>query len=231
MISRMLTDISCKLHHLDLVLQVPLKTPIEDLPLARFEAIHHGSNRPYIIGITKMNELLIDEIPVGETLIVSVEDNIVRIVRLQPSLPVVSLLLIKNKIDGLVILLSIVFEFQSVLLQALEILLRLLVGGGSQSFVVFYPPGFEVVDGLAPRSEVLESEEGLHLVAVGGFDNGRHELFEEASMFEEAGPEEVDEIDDKSLYVRAICVLIGHDHQTPITETFDFIVFPTKLQS
>ena len=47
---------------------------------------------------------------------------------------------------------------------------------------------------------------------------------------EEIGPEVMDEVDDETLDVRAVLVLVSHDHQVAVSQTLDRIVLLAKLQ-
>jgi hypothetical protein len=82
-----------------------------------------------------VDELLVHEVPVPQ-LFDPVVHILLDVVGLQPPLPVIRLFLIEDQVDGLVVLPINVEELESVLLEGLEILLGLLVGGGTQAFVV-----------------------------------------------------------------------------------------------
>ena len=61
MISRMLSHITYKLSHFDLIFKIPFKASENDLSLPWFEAIYNGSNGSMIVFIRKVNELLINK--------------------------------------------------------------------------------------------------------------------------------------------------------------------------
>ena len=92
-----------------------------------------------------------------------------------------------------------------------KILLRLLCGGGTQTFVVLDFPLLKVA-ALSPLLELVLGEEGFDLVALRGLEERRHELFQEAVHVHQRWPEVMDKVDQQALDVRAIVVLISHDH-------------------
>lgn len=51
------------------------------------------------------------------------------------------------------------------------------------------------------------------------FDDGSDEFFKEARLLEEAREEVVEEINKEALDMRAVMVLICHDHNTAVTQT------------
>lgn len=92
-----------------------------------------------------------------------------------------------------------------------EVLLGFLGGGGTQPFVVLDFPAFEVL-AFSPLEVLRDSEEAEDLTVLGGFDDGSDELLQEAVVLDERGPEVVEEVDQQTLDVGAVMVLISHDH-------------------
>ena len=78
--------------------------------------------------------------------------------------------------------------------------------------------------GLGPGLELGQREEAELLCSLGALDNGGHKLNKEAVELEERGPEVVDEVDEKPLDVRAVLILIGHDHQLAVAQRLQAFV-------
>lgn len=55
-------------------------------------------------------------------------------------------------------------------------------------------------------------------------DDGRDELQQEARHLEQRGVEVVEEVHDEALDVRAVRVLVGHDHEVPIAQLLGALV-------
>jgi len=70
----------------------------------------------------------------------------------------------------------------------------------------------------APVGVLLEREEGEALPRLGDLDDRCDELAHEVMVLEQRRPVAVDEVDDQPLDVRAVVVLVGHDHQVPVAQ-------------
>ena len=70
----------------------------------------------------------------------------------------------------------------------------------------------------APVAVLLESEEGEALPRLGDLDDGRDELAHKVVLLEQRRPVAVDEVDDEALDVRAVVVLVGHDHEVAVAQ-------------
>jgi hypothetical protein len=115
-----------------------------------------------------------------------------------------------------------------------EIFPSLLGSRGTKTLVVLDLPSLGIVaGGLLPGLVLGKGEEGLALLALGGLDDGGNELLEESGDVQEGWPEVVKEIDNQTLDVRTIVILIGHDHQVAVAELLDggFIVLFTRLEA
>ena len=55
-------------------------------------------------------------------------------------------------------------------------------------------------------------------------DDGRDELQQEARHLEQRGVEVVEEVHDEALDVRAVCVLVGHDHEVAVAQLLGALV-------
>ncbi len=98
MISCMLRNITRELCNLYLRFEVPLETREQNLPLPRLKSITHMRNCSLIIRDRKVNKLKIDEILISEVLN-SVIHVYIGLVLLQPSLTVISFLLVEDKVN------------------------------------------------------------------------------------------------------------------------------------
>jgi len=125
-VCRMLSHVTRKLRHLYLVFEVPLEAGVDDLALARLEPIDDGANRPLVVLVGEMDELLIDELLVADRIAIVEHDDIGVVVG-QPVLPLLRVLLVEDQVDGVVVLVALVDEVYPVALQLLEVLLRLFV--------------------------------------------------------------------------------------------------------
>ena len=131
----------------------------------------------------------------------------------QPFFALVCKLLGKRKFNRLVVFIVNVFKLDSVSRYRREILLGFLCCRGTKTFVVFYLEILWVGLLCNPFFVFRQCEECpdlLHTLAY--LDNWSHEFFEEARDLEERRPKEVDEVNDQTLDVTAIVVLISHDH-------------------
>ena len=129
----------------------------------------------------------------------------------EPFLPAISHLLVECKLDHIIVLLVLILELNQMIVNLRKILLGLLRGGGTQTFVVLNFPLLEVA-ALSPLLELVLGEEGFDLIALGGLEERGHELSEEAVHVHQRGPEVMNEVDQQALDVRAIVILICHDH-------------------
>ena len=79
-----------------------------------------------------------------------------------------------------------------------------------------------VVSVVFPFLELGQGVETLGLTALADFDDGSDELLQEWEL-QQTGPVVVDEVDDETLDVGTVLVLISHDHQFAITKTLQVI--------
>ena len=112
--------------NLDLLLQVPLKTTPNNLPLARLKPIHHTRYRPYIIRHREQNQLLIDKVVVRDLVRVVVEER-ARLELLEPLFTLVRLLLAERELDQLFVAVLGRGEGDHVLLHVAEVVPRVFV--------------------------------------------------------------------------------------------------------
>ena len=85
------------------------------------------------------------------------------------------------------------------------------------TFVVLYLPRVPIICGGFPLVELWLRVEVVDAFALGGLDNGSDELLEERQP-QKLRPVVVDKVDQKALDVRAVLILIGHDHYFAVPE-------------
>ena len=175
-----------------------------------------------------MNELLVHEVLVLQPLDFVVDD-LVNIVIRKPVFPQVGLLLVEAKVDRLIVLPVAVNKLNLVHVQLLEVLERLLVRGGTETFVILDLPGGEILP-LRPDLEVLHREKALHAVALDALQQRGHKLLQKPVNLDEGGPKMVDKVDDEALDVGAVLVLVGHDHQPAVAQALQVCVLLPDLE-
>mmetsp|Transcript_5170 Transcript_5170/g.16442 ORF Transcript_5170/g.16442 Transcript_5170/m.16442 type:complete len:215 (+) Transcript_5170:469-1113(+) len=74
---------------------------------------------------------------------------------------------------------------------------------------------------FAPSLVLVECEERDRVPALSCFYQRRHKLAQEVVLLQESGPVAVQEVDDQALDVRAIMVLISHDHELAVAKALD----------
>ena len=107
--------------------------------------------------------------------------------------------------------------------QIAEILLSFLRSGSSQTFVVLDVVSLSFIMRLQPVLVLLQGEEHEALPSLRGFHDGGDKLLQEVE-FQQRGPEHLEKIDDQSFDMRAIIILIRHDHELSITQRRHIIV-------
>lgn len=99
-----------------------------------------------------------------------------------------------------------------------KVLLGLLVSRCAEPFVVLDFEGFHVL-ALRPRLILWYREECRHIFgALAYLDDWSDELFKEPINFQETRPEVMNEVDDQTLDVGAIVILIRHNHDRAIAQ-------------
>lgn len=204
-VTRVLTDVARELSDTDLGSEITLERSLQNLPLRGLESVHDGRNAALEIVVGEVDEILVDELFVGERL--TRRNHRLRVLPTKPLLAVIRTRLVKCQVDGGI-------AFRSVgerhLLETLEVLLRLVASRRTQSLVVLNLPA--LARGLLPvlvLHNILERQDLLALRCL--HDRSRH-VGEEPRDGDELMPELMKEIDEETTDVRAILVLIGHDH-------------------
>lgn len=129
----------------------------------------------------------------------------------KPLLSLISQFAIESKVDGLIIFLVLVVKVNGMLNYTTEVFFGFFRIRGSQPLIVLDFVTFEI-SSLSPLFEFRDGEEGFHIIAFGAFDDWCHKFFDEAIVDDERRPEVMDEVDDQTLNVRTIMILISHDH-------------------
>jgi hypothetical protein len=84
--------------------------------------------------------------------------------------------------------------------------------------VVLHDPALPIAVALAPLLVLRHSEEAQLPLPLSALHNRRDELQQEAVYPQQARPEVVYEVDQQAFDVRAIVVLVSHDHQVPVAQ-------------
>mmetsp|Transcript_34615 Transcript_34615/g.112611 ORF Transcript_34615/g.112611 Transcript_34615/m.112611 type:complete len:515 (-) Transcript_34615:404-1948(-) len=105
-----------------------------------------------------------------------------------------------------------------------EVLLRLLAGAGSQTLVVLALPACPLVVLLLPCLVFRDREERVALGAPCHFHDRRHKLLQEAGKLQERREPVLHPVDDESLDVGTVKILIGHDHDGAIPQALGVCV-------
>lgn len=151
MVVGFLRYISNKLSNLDLLLQVFKKAAVEDLPLAGLQAIHYRADASLIIINREANQVSVNKI-LESHLFDGIVYLIIGVICVKPDLSFISQFPIKEKFNLLQILLILILKVDLMAFELPEIIPSLFVGGCSETFVVFDPPGLAVGNPRYPRA-------------------------------------------------------------------------------
>ncbi len=148
----------------------------------------------------------------------------------EPFLTVISLFLVKGEIHRLIgFLIPFVLDFMKIT----EPLTCLSRRRGTQSFVVFeFPSTHCIFESLSifPLNKLGNGVEGENGFAFGCLENGSEQGTQESSQHQ-TWPLRMKQIHQKSLDMRAIMILIRHNHDASITEFCDTLVLFSLLQA
>lgn len=173
-----------------------------------------------IVSDREVNQLLIDKLGVADRFLgvvyadVSVESR-------QPVLSSVSLALVEGQVDCVVILrFAERSEPDHVALYLSEVFLCLSSCRGTQTFVILdlapvKPFRSTLID---PSLKVSDREKALGVLPEVYFDDRRHKLLQEPGYAKKTWPVVVQKVDEETLDVTAVMVLIGHDHDRAISQ-------------
>ena len=93
---------------------------------------------------------------------------------------------------------------------------------GKNTFVVLYLVGVPVVFVIFPLFKLRQRIEADLFLSFGRFDDGRNKFLEERES-EKRRPVVVDEVNEETLNMRPVLVLICHDHELAVTETLQVV--------
>lgn len=210
-VTRMLADLARELSHTDLRREIALERSLQNLPLRGLETVHDGRDRALEIVVGEVDEILVDELFLRKRL--ARRNHCLRILPTKPFLAVIRTRLVKRQVDGGI-------AFRSVgerhLLETLEVLLRFVASRGTQSLVVLDLPALP--QSLLPVLVLHDILERQDLLALRCLDNRSRHVGEEPRDGDELMPELVEEVDEKTPDVRAILVLIRHDHHGAVAK-------------
>ena len=162
----------------------------------------------------------------------------------QPLLTIVGLLLVESHVDQAPILVLQRVEGQSVSVQSVEVLLGICRSAGTQTLqasevdmasmthlVVLRVPPFAVVVLRLPLFVLGHGVKAVLLLSLPYLDDRGDELDQKVRDLEQGRVEVIQEVDDQTLDMRTIVILIGHDHEMTISQTVDRGVGLTVFQS
>mmetsp|Transcript_21100 Transcript_21100/g.49106 ORF Transcript_21100/g.49106 Transcript_21100/m.49106 type:complete len:218 (-) Transcript_21100:1586-2239(-) len=211
----MLRHVAHKLGHLHVVLELPLEASEQDLPLAGLEAVDHGWDGSGHVRLGEEHQLLVHEVLVAHLLLRVVNEPPL-LVGVDPRLPVIRPLLVEGQVNELVVASTGPLEEHPVISDVLEVFLSLLGSRGAQAFVVLGRPSLAAVALLLPGFVVHHAEELQLLRTFRDLNDWRDELLHEALQLEERRPPVLKHVQQQPLDVRAIIILICHDHDAAI---------------
>mmetsp|Transcript_90514 Transcript_90514/g.251619 ORF Transcript_90514/g.251619 Transcript_90514/m.251619 type:complete len:537 (-) Transcript_90514:463-2073(-) len=146
-------------------------------------------------------------------------------VGIDPLLAIICAGLFECKVNRLLIILAQPLECDLVVLYVLEVLFGLVCGAGAQAFVVLGLPALPIVGSVLPLLVLIHGEKALLLLTLiralaflPHLHNRRHKLLQEAVSLEEAGPPTLDQVDEQSLDVRPVVILICHQHDRAVSQ-------------
>lgn len=86
-------------------------------------------------------------------------------------------------------------------------------------------PSLGIVAGaLLPLLVFGQREERFRLLTLRALHDRGDELLQEAGHIEQGRPEVMNEVDDETLDVTAVVILIGHDHDVSVTQRLDVLL-------
>mmetsp|Transcript_113556 Transcript_113556/g.242368 ORF Transcript_113556/g.242368 Transcript_113556/m.242368 type:complete len:261 (-) Transcript_113556:1491-2273(-) len=227
----MLGHVADKLGHLHVVLQLPLEAPKQHLTLAGLEAVDHRWDGTDHVGLGEEHQLLVDEVCVPH-LFLGVVHKVPLLVAIDPVLSVVGALLVKGQVDGPIVLGTLMLVAHLVVLDLAEVFLRLLRCAGAQALVVLGPVALPAIGLLLPSLILGHGVEAYCLLALRCLHDRGEELLHKAWQPGQRWPPCVDEVDEQTLDVRAVMVLVRHDHDRAVTEALELgVVLAVEIKA
>jgi hypothetical protein len=230
-------NIPTKLGNFDFVLKFPLEACKQDLSLARFQTVYHIRNRSHVVSNGEVDEFFVHKVTIIQPLDTMVDED-VAIELSEPRLSCICLLLIKRKHDLLKAAIVLLLKLNDVLFEVREVFFGFSCCTCSQSFIILDLIRTQIADSILPRVVLCLGKESLNVLilrgAFGHLNNRSNKLLEESLLHQELWPKVMKEVDQKPLDMRAIMVLICHNHHASIPEScklVGIIVFCTHLKA
>ena len=235
LVGRQTRDVTCQFNHLHILFQVTSETGIQDLTLTRFQTIDDRRDGPNVIRHTEKDQFLVDEVCVTDLRHRMVEIGS-RSVLPQPFLSLIGLLLREGQLNELGLMVLHGMELFQMAIKVLEVNLRILGAASTQTLVVLVVPAALVSGLLLPRFVLRHGEErtlldGVLRVTLPDLYDRGNEFNQEFRNLQQTGKLGLEEVDEQSLDVASVMVLIGHDHQVAVAETTGVGILLLVLQS
>mmetsp|Transcript_62103 Transcript_62103/g.145738 ORF Transcript_62103/g.145738 Transcript_62103/m.145738 type:complete len:255 (-) Transcript_62103:340-1104(-) len=211
-----------ELGHLHLMRELFQEGSEEDLALAGLKPVHQAWDGPLHVVLGPMDQLLVDEVIVGESRLGMVDVHFGRAAA-NPLLASISLPGMEGHVNKVVILLTRQ-EGQLVLLQVREVLPSLCRCAGSKPLVVLASPPSATVVSLFPGFVLGHREEGDHFITSADLNDWCHELAQKAFTLQEVRKPVLYEVDDEALDVGSVEVLVRHNHQGAVPQAACILV-------
>mmetsp|Transcript_76974 Transcript_76974/g.135672 ORF Transcript_76974/g.135672 Transcript_76974/m.135672 type:complete len:209 (-) Transcript_76974:846-1472(-) len=159
-------------------------------------------------------------------------------VGIDPFLSIISALLVERKINGFIVLFVVPFEAELVILDVSEVFLGLLRSACAQSLVVLaLPTAASAASGL-PLVVFCLREEALLILAVRillalfpDLDDWSHKLLQKTIQTTKGWPPVLHQIDQKTFDVRAVMILICHQHDGAIPQPTSGVVLSLDVKA
>ena len=217
MVRGVLGDVAAELRDFNVRLELTLEAREENLALRRLEAVDHARDGTHQVSSGEQNELFVDEFVVSNGIASHVQEG-TRFIGGEPRFTIVDALLAEGHVNQISVAIALPDETLAVMIERREILLRLIRRGGTETLVVLDVPTRRAVLSFLPRFILGHGVEHLGLLALRRFDDGRDELEQKSWDLEQRGEVSVQEVDQQTLDVRTIVILIRHDHQLAVTQ-------------
>mmetsp|Transcript_96360 Transcript_96360/g.305690 ORF Transcript_96360/g.305690 Transcript_96360/m.305690 type:complete len:281 (+) Transcript_96360:61-903(+) len=229
MVGTVLRDVAGELGDLHVTRELLLECPKEDLPLARLKTIHHAGDCALDVVLGKENQLLLDEVIVTQRRLAMIHEGAL-LTRANPLLAVVGTLWMECHVNEVLVLSTTVSELDLVVLNVSKVLPRFLGGAGPKTLVVLALPSATFAVLILPRCVLRQREKRVRLVPLRDLDNGCDKLLQEARHLQQGREPLLDEVDDQTLDVGTVVVLVGHDHDRAIAEALAIDVLLGGIQ-
>ncbi len=225
MVGRVFSDVTCQLCDFEFFGELSLKTTENNLSLPRLESINQWTNWSAIVFVGKMNELSVDKffVPDSWSIIWNWKFGIVIG---KPNLAIFNSFLAENQLNTVIVLLIHILKINFVLSQVAEILFSLFVIWSSKTFVILDGPSFEIRHRFSPYFEVIHGVKRYLGMPLANFQERSDKLLDEARHLEQRRPKVMDKVNDQTLDVGTVSILIRHYHNGAVPQRFEvFILF------